>query len=316
VEGVDALGTGFGSYKGQAALLLPTGPELLGFVLGGTGSRVLGRSIGNGTVGYGDTGPAGNYRQDAFWRYNGVMHDVGAFVSGEPVQSGATDLNATQIVGYATNGGFPWRAIVWDRHDLTHPRTLPTLGGVNAWALRINPRGVIVGYADIPKPPGLGTSEHISHATMWIREVPHDLTPGVQTYVQTYARAINASGTIVGYGVSGAWRWTVNGGSTALGVFPGDAFTYLWDINNGGVAVGGSLISYWSTTYRAIRVTGTTMVDLNTLISAPGWVLNFAVGISENGIIAGHGTLRGVSQDFLLIPVHSRDDRDDRAESR
>jgi uncharacterized membrane protein len=309
VEGVDALGTGFGSYKGQAALLLPTGPELLGFLPGGTFSDALGRRVGRGTVGMSDTRKGGLVQpQRAFWRYNGVMQEVlwlPDYVGNYIV---ATDLNATQIVGYGHIKYVRAHALVWDLSDLTHPQTLPTLGGGNDHALRINPRGVIIGFSD--------TAANIPHATMWVNRVAHDLTPG--TPLPSYARAINPSGVIVGAVGTHAWRWTVSGGSEDVGFLPGDVQGALSDINASGVAVGTSSgpDATLPQSAKALRVTGTIMSDLNAMITAKDWVLHEAIGISDGGIIAGHGTFRGASQDFLLIPVHNHDDRDDRAESR
>jgi probable HAF family extracellular repeat protein len=49
---------------------------------------------------------------------------------------------------------------------------------------------------------------------------------------------------------------------------------------------------------------GSTMIDLNTrLVNGAGWILEFATGINDNGLIIGNGTFNGFPRAFLLIPV-------------
>ena len=49
----------------------------------------------------------------------------------------------------------------------------------------------------------------------------------------------------------------------------------------------------------------TGMLDINTLISpGSGWLLNFALGVNDNGLIAGRGIAPdGQTHGFLLTPV-------------
>jgi hypothetical protein len=47
------------------------------------------------------------------------------------------------------------------------------------------------------------------------------------------------------------------------------------------------------------------MVDLNTLVTAPGWTLEAATGINNAGRIVGNGRLNGVPHAWLLLPVES-----------
>jgi hypothetical protein len=47
-----------------------------------------------------------------------------------------------------------------------------------------------------------------------------------------------------------------------------------------------------------------TMYDLNRLIDpASGWVLQSALAVNAHGQIVGHGTWRGQSRAFLLMPL-------------
>jgi probable HAF family extracellular repeat protein len=55
---------------------------------------------------------------------------------------------------------------------------------------------------------------------------------------------------------------------------------------------------------RAFVHNGSTMIDLNTrLVNGAGWVLEFATGINDNGLIIGDGTFNGLPRAFLLVPV-------------
>jgi hypothetical protein len=45
-------------------------------------------------------------------------------------------------------------------------------------------------------------------------------------------------------------------------------------------------------------------IDLNTQIEpASGWLLEHALALSDDGVIAGHGTLNGATRYFLLTPI-------------
>jgi hypothetical protein len=48
------------------------------------------------------------------------------------------------------------------------------------------------------------------------------------------------------------------------------------------------------------------MINLNDLIQAPGWVLNFATGLNDCAQIVGYGTLNGDLHGFLLTVIPRR----------
>jgi len=92
---------------------------------------------------------------------------------------------------------------------------------------------------------------------------------------QSDAFAVNSHHQVVG-----AYGSTASSPSLTAGVTDDRAF--LWDATNG-------------------------MQDLTDLTQAPGWVLNEAFGIADNGIIVGEGTLNGHQHAFLLHPTSTFD---------
>jgi probable HAF family extracellular repeat protein len=87
---------------------------------------------------------------------------------------------------------------------------------------------------------------------------------------------------------------------TDLGTL-GGAFSAALAINDSGEIVGTSLTSGGD--YHAFVDTGTTMVDLNSLLAADsGWTLISADGVNSNGDIIGMGEFNGNFEGFLLTP--------------
>jgi uncharacterized membrane protein len=291
-----------GSNTQEAAIFARSGPVLLGFCPGGTASVAYARDGVNGIVGLCEFGH-GAYNH-GFWRYNGVMHDLGAIPWTPDAFSVALDLNARYIVGFGDTGNTTAAALIWRRIPGAKPQILPTLGGPSAYALRITDRDVIIGESD--------TSNGNLHATVWINRQPRDLTPGNISF--SSAAAGNNAGVIVGVVdinfYAHAWRWTLGGGSEDLGVYPGDGQAYLKDINASGVAVGYGIGGAQAPQYRAILAAiGQPLVDLNTLVHAPDWVLEETSSINDSGVILGSGTFQGHHyRPFLLIPIHGRQD--------
>jgi probable HAF family extracellular repeat protein len=140
---------------------------------------------------------------------------------------------------------------------------IDTLGGSHTWVHGINDLSQVVGASDVP--------ENAQHAFLWD-----------------------------------------NGAMTDLGTLPGGIFSGANDINNAQVIVGSSETGTCDPTVtvtcrrisHAVLWRDGVMADLNELIvPAPGWVLNSALAINENGEIIGYGTVAGARRSFLVRPL-------------
>jgi len=302
---VDEHGNGVGAVITGAtfqAAVFESGqpPQLLGFLPGGTISQANAAFEGR-IVGESRTGDHGLVTH-AFVVENGIMRDLGTLGGDPTLEASATNLNATQALGSC---GPPASAVacVWDLVAGTGPEALPTLGGPWAHGLALNAVGVGVGDST--------TADFATHATLWGLGAPIDLTPGLDTGSRAYD--INDANVVVGQAGSEAFRWSIGDGLETFGTLPGDVFSRLVAINTAGVAVGTSFSDSPPPgpprPSRAIRVMGDTMEDLNTLVKAPGWVFQFAMGISPQGIIGGNGTYNGQPRAWLLIPKHQDKDK-------
>jgi probable HAF family extracellular repeat protein len=98
-------------------------------------------------------------------------------------------------------------------------------------------------------------------------------------------------------------------GVQAIPLPTSDAFigAHADSINNSGVVVGTcwTAASYDGEQTAYIYADGVS-TDLNTLISASGWHLEFATSINDAGLITGFGTFNGRQTSFLLTPAQSR----------
>lgn len=124
------------------------------------------------------------------------------------------------------------------------------------------------------------------------------------------ATAINNHGTIVGqsngvqYGIQLAVLWDGNGNIRPLGSL-GGLSSWANDINDRGVIVGEALVD--SGNRRAFIYENGEMRDLNELLPAnSGWVLERAIGISEDGRIVGEGRLNGEFRSFVMEPARAK----------
>lgn len=140
-------------------------------------------------VGFGDVASG---RVHAFRYKNGIMRDLGT-QPGYPT-SRALGINLKgEIVGSATTSARPLvqTAVRWNPTGVIG--RLPgvdTVGG--SIARGINNSGVVVGSFRV------GRADW--HASRWMSGRLEDLTPWVTKGLSTEARAVNASGTIVGFG--------------------------------------------------------------------------------------------------------------------
>ena len=144
------------------------------------------------------------------------------------------------------------------------------------------------------------------HAFFWDGSTLSDLgTLGGQGSIAT---ALNDSGHVVGMSyipgdalVSHAVLWD---GSTIrdLGTLGGTEAVAL-DINNNGQVVGMGRTATGDK--HAFLCEGNAMIDLNSVLddSGAGWVLEEAIAINDDGVIAGSGVHNGTSRAFVLTPI-------------
>jgi probable HAF family extracellular repeat protein len=132
---------------------------------------------------------------------------------------------------------------------------LPTLGGSNGQAARINNRGLIVGVAETSNSDPCSFAFLQVEAVLWDKGTIRELFPFPGDAIGS-ALAINDSGQVVG--ATGCvttntvravlWPDRPNGGVVDLGNLGGAAFDIAFDINNRGQVVGPTCVAKYSTT--------------------------------------------------------------------
>jgi probable HAF family extracellular repeat protein len=256
-------------------------------------------------VGWCDVAATGVER--AFLYRNGTMQDLGTLSSSGPMPSGYSEAyainRAGQVVGTAT------LANTAVNHAFLYSggknKDLGALGGTNynSSAFGLNNVGVIVGESEV-------TNSINSHAFSYSNNIMTDLgtLPGGS---YSRANAVNDSGvivgesdTLVGAGLPIHAFVCANGPGSMqdLGTLGGSESSAN-AINSAGRVVGYAVDS--NNVSRAFIFDGSKMLDLNDLIPAgSGWAnLEAAVGINDNGQIAGYGTYPdGSYHAFLLTP--------------
>lgn len=100
-----------------------------------------------------------------------------------------------------------------------------------------------------------------------------------------------------------AFIWHRRLGAFDLGTLPGDNSSLPSSINSRLQIVGASQNTATGTSTAFFWKPGQKMINLNNLVHAPGWVLNFATGINDREQIVGYGTLNGVLHGFILAVV-------------
>jgi probable HAF family extracellular repeat protein len=283
------VGTRIINRQQFAAQLSPTSATL-GTLPGGLGSRATG-VLGGRIVGDSGTGPNGFYTH-GFLYQNGVMRDLGT-TGAMDLFSSATDLNTTDITGY---GDSPDRRrtvpVLWV--DGTAILQLPTLGGTTGSVDAINAMGDAVGNSD--------TATGQTHCTLWkaMGELVdcHSASGGTLSF----GLGINTAGQIVGqaYPPSGqhGFVWLPLTGMVLLPPLPGDTTSSAYAINADGDIVGYSTLESTCACpplhqAATLWVNGQP-IDLNTRVTnGDGVTLTAAVGISDDGVIVGYGTING-----------------------
>jgi uncharacterized membrane protein len=194
-------------------------------------------------------------------------------------------------------------------------------------AVAINDNGSIAGYAPFVNAGGCNgySTAYEVNPTRQL-PVPHD-EAGVQGVVPT---DINNGGTIVGsydycnvtggpyYGcvVGGYFNCSFTDASScgyAGYVYRDGAVTSIYSprktaacimldgVNGDGEMVGN--LCYPFSAPRAVRVIGTRVTDLNTLLPANcSWTLQYANDVNDRGVIVGVGKLNGSFHGYMLVP--------------
>lgn len=208
---------------------------------GGSWSEATAINDSGTIVGFGNVASGAVH---AFRYKNGVMRDLGT-QPGYPT-SRALGINLKgEIVGQATTKGRPLvqSAVKWNPTGVIG--RLPGVDTVpGSIARAINNAGVVAGSFRLRRADW--------HAARWMNGRLEDLTPWVATGLSTEARAINASGTIVGFGdlyttfslYSGA-KWDAAKNMTVILPLNNGVDLYAdssraYDINDGGDWVGWS----------------------------------------------------------------------------
>lgn len=209
--------------------------------------------------------------------------------------------NYGHVIGSAAlSGDVVSHAFLYKNGAMTDLGTLAE--GSWSWAYGINDADQVVGASYY-------SAAHITHAFLSKDVGMTDLTPS-PTYSSGTADDINNYGQIVGtaaipYQDSHAFLYS-GGVIVFLGVLApggggyGTGISEAFGINNSGQIVGYSTSTSGNC---AFLYESGVMTDLNTLIpSGPGWQLNYAVDINDNGRIAGIGTINSQSHAFLMVP--------------
>jgi probable HAF family extracellular repeat protein len=103
-----------------------------------------------------------------------------------------------------------------------------------------------------------------------------------------------------------AFIWNRHFGPFDLGTLPGDNISEPSGINSDFLVVGASQNNSTGTSTAFLWVPVFGMIDLNQLIKAKGWTLDFATGINDKADIVGYGTLNGETHGFLLTVARRR----------
>jgi uncharacterized membrane protein len=293
------VGSRFVNGHQVAFQLHPTAVNL-GFLPGGDFSLALG-TRGGRHVGYSSTGLYA-LRTHAFVYdvRTGVMQDLGT--TGEAAWfSVATDLNATDIVGYGASADVantvPLRWV-----DGTALLVLPTLGGGEGWVEAINDLGDAVGSSR--------TAEGFTHCAIW--QATGELLDCHSDGIISVGLGINNAGQVAGIswtneGTRG-FVWLPLTGGIVLPPVAGDVHALAYAINADGDVVGGSYLPApcaCPPTHEAAVVwqNGQPVDLLPQVNNGQGWVLSVALGINDAGVIVGYGTFEGTQHSFMLTPV-------------
>jgi probable HAF family extracellular repeat protein len=251
--------------------------------LGGSFTVVTGINSAGAVVGYSST-PA-YVMHGVLWK-SGTATDLGTLGG---TLSYACAINDTgSVVGYAAIAGdAAIHAVLWNGSARTD---LGVIAGSWSYGYAINASGQTVGASTTA-----AGVDHYLNAMLWSsgQAVNLGTLGGVTGSPRgSYAMAINATGTVVGFSdtaTSGAQHATRWNGTTAsdLGTLGGDS-SAAYAINANGLIVGQSDVAN-DTGLHATQWSGATVTDLGTL----GGRTSFAVAVNTAGQIVGTSQTSG-----------------------
>lgn len=249
----------------------------------------------------------------------GVETDLHSTIAASASFSGSTNSRA---LGINNNGDVVGQARVGSAYTAFYlpsggsAAAIPLIASTTSTdsiAMSVNDNGVVVGFDysgnwNFGLEGSLGGGVTHPQAFSW---AGGSATPlgALGTGTDSIATAINSAGTIVGQATSSATdmintqghAFVFSGGMmTALAELSGATMSIADDINDAGDIVGTVKTATGS---KAFLYHAGQMIDLNTLISATGWVLKEADSINDDGYITGYGTHNGVTTAFILSPV-------------
>jgi len=218
-------------------------------------------------------------------------------------ETSSTDPNAEDFCGFKALGlpsaGTTCLPFLW-QYAITVP--LPTLGGNNGVANRVNKHGTVAGYAENTTldPTCPGPQKLQFKPVIWVDGEAQEL-PTSPGDLEGLAEAVNDNGQVVG--ASGACAaFNVNsymslqplhallwetGTVTDLGNLGGTGHgggILAYNINNQGQVVGLSDLHGDTSFHAFLWARGTGMQDLGTL---PGDASSFAIGLNDEGDVTG-----------------------------
>ena len=233
--------------------------------------------------------------QSAILLRGGNVHVLNGALLGPGSQ--AVDINNAGMI-CANSGQYPGAAVLYDSNADQVATVIPPLPGDLASAVwAINNAAPFTAACGSYSSQGVRTGFIFSNGTS---------TPLGQIWRVT---DVNDSGLVVGSVVDGqslfpaAWDTTQTPPAMLPVPLPsnfsqGEALA----VNNQGLIVG---YGYTASGLSAFVYDGNSATDLNSiLISIPGWFLQEATDINDNGEIAGYGTFNGQETAFLLTPKH------------